>query len=145
MAVHTATALSAAQELPEQERKKILPIVLALDTFARLQDIVNRRAYEAVTNLPAEHASTHKGGSDDVAGTEDPSEVEFGNVADPGDATAGFAPIDHVHPLGDELESLSGLADVSTDTIDGASVQDVNVRRLLEEIFVLLLDIEKRL
>lgn len=73
----------------------------------------NQSRYES---LPAEHASTHMGGNDDVSGTTDPTTVDPGNEADPGDPSHGFAPIDHVH-------DVSGL--VSDEELEG-SLEDLD-------------------
>lgn len=94
---------------------------------------------ESVQGLPAKHVTTHLGGDDNAAGILDPTEVEFGNIADPGDPGEGLAPIRHVHPLGPELESLRDLAGLDDLLLDGANqlpVYDRLNNRLLELIFL---------
>lgn len=77
---------------------------------------------QAVGGLPTPHAETHMGGSDDLAGTVDPTDIAFGLEADPGTPSLGFAPIDHVHELDADLAGLEELSDVTTETIDGRQV-----------------------
>jgi hypothetical protein len=84
--------------------------------------------YEA---LPAPHAITHKGGDDDLTGTQDPSPIVPGDEGSIGDGTGGFAPIDHVHDA-TALEDVTGLAELITDV--GFQVQDVRLNLLLEKI-----------
>lgn len=72
---------------------------------------------DSVQGLPMKHSTTHTGGDDDVAGTTDPISVAIANVADPGSATLGFAPIDHVHELDSAI--LATLEDVGDYVLSG--------------------------
>ena len=101
-----------------------------------------KRISEVTFGFPANHAVSHMGGDDDIAGTGTPTTVAFGVEGDAGNADGGFAPFDHQHALDADLEALSGLADMDIDVWQGAHVTDVNVRRLLEHVLVTLLEIE---
>lgn len=91
-----------------------------------------KRVSEVTQGHPQVHGGTHEGGTDDISGSGTPSEIQFGNTGSAGDAHQGFAPFDHEHPFSDDLNSLEGLAGITTDSIEGASVVDDNLRRLLE-------------
>lgn len=99
-----------------------------------------------VQGAPQLHAFTHMGGNDTVAGTQDPTDVDFGNVADPGTPSLGFAPIDHVHELGPGLAALEGLSGINTVTQDGlelVQIFDPIAHRLLMLIFLELVKLSK--
>lgn len=91
-----------------------------------------KRSAEVSQGHPQRHSVTHLAGADDLSGSGTPSEVTFGNTGSAGDGHLGFAPFDHEHPFSDDLNSLEGLAGITTDSIEGASVVDDNLRRLLE-------------
>lgn len=119
-------------QMPEQQRWQYLNDYL-------------RRNKDGYSGLPGLHASTHKGGTDDIAGTTTPSTIEFDAEGDVGTSSSGFAPIDHVHPVSDDLAGLEDLSDLTTDAVYGAAVSDVKVRRLLEEILLESMELEEAL
>lgn len=86
----------------------------------------------APDGLPAPHAFTHKGGDDSVAGTKTPTRITLDADGDVGTAGLGFAPIDHEHPAGSDLASLSALVDLGGGS--DVNVSDVRNRKLLESI-----------
>lgn len=96
-----------------------------------LEDLINK-----LLGLPVKHSFTHVGGDDDVAGTSDPITVRLSNVADPGTASLGMAPIDHVHEL--DPTGLAGGDIENIGTIDTLVVYDPENRRLLESILLAL-------
>jgi hypothetical protein len=99
--------------------------VIALNKF-------NKRMSEVTQGHPQIHGATHEGGTDDISGSGTPTEIAFGDTGDEGDATQGFAPFDHQHPVSADLTALEGLAGIDTDSVEGASVVDDNLRRILE-------------
>jgi hypothetical protein len=112
-----------------------------LKDLAIRQDQINQRLWMCLDNsLPSVHGLSHRGGADNLAGTQTPSTVSLGAVGTPGAAQLGFAPILHVHPLSDDLAGLGGLSGVTTSE-DGAAVVDHTTRRMLEQILVTLLDL----
>lgn len=74
-------------------------------TFARDLDEALLKLWLALDNsLPGKHGSTHKGGSDNIMGSETPSPIEFGAIGSSGTPQAGAAPIDHIHPVNLDFE-----------------------------------------
>ena len=121
-----------------------LPDLVALpsdrERFATIQRVL-QALLDGYSGRPAPHASTHKGGSDDVAGTTEPSAITPGMSGAIGDATAGFAPIGHIHDTTD-LDFLATLNEVGTMTLNGsdvAFVYDERLNRLLEAILLELI------
>lgn len=90
---------------------------------------------DVTQGLPTPHAVTHKGSYDSVAGTQDPTTVRLTNIADPGTAELGMAPIDHVHELeNDTLEALEGIDTYLLSGVEGLVIYDPVNYSLLEQI-----------
>ena len=99
--------------------------------------------YEA---LPQKHASTHMGGDDSVSGSLLPSPIVPGEEGEVGDATDGFAPIQHVHDT-TALGSLAGV-DVDIEEHNGQNLALVHAPQLfslLQEILFKLEQLEARM
>ena len=106
-----------------------------------------KRIAETHYGIPAPHATTHMQpsgteGADSIASGQLPSTITLGSEGDIGDATLGFATADHDHP--NDLGGFADLAEIEVDEIDGVPIEDVNVRRLLEEILVVTGEIAER-
>lgn len=130
-----APARSAVSSLPESPlRGAILSIVNTLEATFRVQHELNRRLWDGYDSLPGKHAPTHMGGNDSVSGTQLPSPITFFETGARGTPASGYAPIDHKHPT--NLANFPGLTGVDTDPVDGTSVIDHALRRLLEAIFL---------
>lgn len=139
-----AKARLAILSQPESVQKIIRPILTAVEEMAREQDDFNRRQWEKDNGLPAEHASTHKGGTDSVAGKGLPIPITLGSSGDRGDPHDGFAPMKHEHGT-EALDFLADLADLTTDPIFGAAVVDMKLAKLLEKILLEILKLEAQL
>jgi hypothetical protein len=140
-------AQKVTEEIPENLRSTLLPILTALASFARTQHDINRQVWEHLqfNALPSRHSGTHKGGVDSLAGTDDGlvSEITLGVDSDAGIPQRGFAPIDHVHGT----ENLSLLEDLEGALFDGNSllVEDVRTRKLLEHLLLATISLRETL
>jgi hypothetical protein len=125
-------------------RMDLQVLVRHLLSMAHAQDRFNA-AQRAVAedSLPGIHGDTHRGGADSIAGTETPSALSATATGDAGTPQSGFAPIDHEHPAGD-LGALAGIVE-SDVTFDGLQVEDGELRRLLEYVYLEVVELEKNL
>lgn len=104
-----------------------------------------KRLAEVGYGHPAPHATTHmvaadSESGDSIASGQMPSTITLGSDGDIGDATLGYATADHDHP--NDFGGFADLADLEMDDQNGAPVEDKSVRRLLEEILLVLTDID---
>lgn len=145
----TVAHAAAVRELERVADPKIQPLVRYLTRQAeiltdllRVQDEFNRSVFAAGDGFPRPHAATHKGAGDSIAGLSGAVvEIDFNQTTDRGTPSEGYAPIDHVHALSDELEGLEGLAGTTVEARDGSDVtyvRDPAMLRILSEILILL-------
>ena len=145
----TVAHSAAVRELERVVDPKAIPLVkylrrqaTILTDLLRTQDEFNRSVFAAGDGFPRPHATTHKGAGDSIAGLSGAVvEVDFNQTPDRGTPSEGYAPIDHVHGLSDELEGLEGLAGTTVEAREGSDVtyvRDPEMLRLLSEILLLL-------
>jgi hypothetical protein len=105
--VESARALLANRKLDEDVRS----VVEALLALATTQHELNKRLWESNRGIPFPHGESHKGGDDDLTGTELPSSIDIGDLGVIGTGSKGFAPIDHQHEAAglDELLAIDFL------------------------------------
>ena len=131
-----------------QSRRQPPPVphisILAWDQAKTiLEKYLREIGFDSYDSYPAPHAETHmrtKGESDSVSGLGPPSSITPGLPGSTGDATAGFAPIGHVHGTTDLADLVNPL---ESDPLTGeALIADLRLRRLLSAILVALYDLE---
>ena len=115
------------------------PVEEEVNTFNRWA----KRISEVTFGFPANHAVTHMGGDDDIAGTGTPTTVAFGVEGDAGNAAGGFAPFDHQHALDEDLEGLEDLAGITPIALDGQSRMPVWDAQSNELLTLILLELEE--
>lgn len=136
---HIADTEAALKQLPESLRTAMEPVLKPLLDFARGQARINLDYWLSHDALPGKHASTHLDGGDTVSSNSDPTAIALTNVASPGTAHHGLSKDDHVHPIGDDIASLTPLTEVTTEDINGYDVLYIYnpaTEGLLEEILV---------
>lgn len=149
VAALTARAQDQLHRLPKDKNLAALvpvftSIVNDLVDFSRVQHEINRKIQTSVYALPQRHGGTHRGGSDSIAGTTDPTEIQLDTESAIGTPQLGFAPINHNHGTS-ELHLLTELEGAVVDVRDELAVEDVTSRRILEEILVATINLKQEI
>jgi hypothetical protein len=112
-----------------------------LSQIADNQDDLSRMLWFQTDSLPGKHGLTHMGGDDSIAGDGIVQPVgPPGTDGTRGDPHLGFSPHNHIHEL--DLGPLEDLLDLDGDPVYGTFVTDNKLRRLLEMVYLALLDLE---
>lgn len=90
-----------ARQLLQDRRldKDVRTVVEAVIALALTQHELNKRLWEGKKGTGEPHADTHKGGDDQVVGSQLPAKVVPCSPGDIGDPALGYAPINHEHPF----------------------------------------------
>lgn len=115
-------------------------VIEALMAMAATQRELDKRLFDRYLSYPHPHAETHMGGDDSVESRDLPSAITIGAEGEIGDPTRGYATGGHIHDT-TALDFLGSLDEICVDNLGQASVRDVNLIRVLEELLLVSYDI----